>query len=120
MNSDLAFEHPYTASALRNLISAATRTDAAAFGLVLKVENNVVLNWMYAEPTVLRSIAAQKGKVAYRLPDNAQQSGTLRELALSLSDSTPFAALMIRYKGNEAVEWEFVDLSFIKNMTTVG
>jgi hypothetical protein len=116
---DLALEHPYTATALKNLISAATRTDATAFGLVLKVRDNDVLNWMYADASVLRSIAAQRGSVTFPFADNPRSSQTLRELALSLSEATPFLALMIRYKGKSisATSWEFVDLAFIKSLT---
>ena len=116
---DLALEHPYTSAALTNLISAATRTDATAFGLVLKVRDNDVLNWMYADAPVLRSIAAQRGSVIFRFADNPRSSQTLRELALSLAESTPFLALMIRHKAKStsATSWEFVDLAFIKNLT---
>ena len=112
-----AFQHPYTEKSLRNLISAATRTDASAFGLVFKVHGNIIMNWMYAEPTALRNIAAQRGEISFRLPDHQSQSSSLRELALSLSESTPFIALMIRYKEGKADEWEFVELNFIKNLT---
>ncbi len=79
---DLALQHPYTSTALKNLISAATRTDATAFGLVLKVRDNDVLNWIYADAPVLRSIAAQRGSVIFRFADNPSSSQTLRELAL--------------------------------------
>ena len=113
------FDHPYTENSLANLMSAATRMDATAFGLVIKVRGNTVLNWMYADSAALRTIAAQHGEVTYRFPDSKNFSGTLRELALSLAESTPFVALMIRYKGRdpEASSWEFIDLDFIKTIT---
>ena len=111
---------PYTAESLTNLISAATRTDATAFGLVVKVCGNAVLNWMYADADALKSIAALKGDVQFRQADNPQFKKNLRELVLSLSEKTPFIALMIRYEEGQskATLWEFVDLNFLKNLTT--
>ena len=116
---DLALEHPYTSTTLTNLMSAATRTDATAFGLVIKVQDDQVLNWMYADASVLRSIAAQQGSVTFRFSDNPRSSQTLRELALSLAESTPFLALMMQYEGKNisATSWKFVDLAFIKSLT---
>ena len=110
---------PYTADALTNLISAATRTDAAAFGLVVKVRGNTVQNWMYADAVTLKSIAAMKGEVEFRQGDNAHFKKTLRELVLSLSEKTPFIALLIRYEGKQtkAKSWAFVDLNFLKNLS---
>jgi hypothetical protein len=110
---------PYTAESLTNLISAATRTDATAFGLVVKVRGNAILNWMYADADSLKSIAALKGEVKFRQADNARFKQSLRELVLSLSEKTPFIALMIRYEGKQpkAKSWEFVDLDFLKNLT---
>ena len=105
--------------AVSNLINAATRMDTTAFGLVLKVRGNVVLNWMYADADTLRPIAALRGDVRFRQADNVRLQKTLRELILSLSEKTPFIALMIRYEGKQptANSWEFVDLDFLKNLT---
>ncbi|MBT7072356.1 MAG: hypothetical protein HN855_15450 [Anaerolineae bacterium] len=105
--------------ALRNLMNAATRTDATAFGLAVKVSGNTVLNWMYADANALKSIAALKGEVTFKHLDNPRFNQTLRELMLSLSPKTPFIALMMRYEGNgdKAISWEFVDLDFLKNLS---
>ncbi len=115
----IAKTQPYTAESVINLMSAATHKDATAFGLVVKVRGNAVLNWMYADADMLKSIAALKGEVKFRQADNAHFKRTLRELVLSLSDRTPFIALMIRYKRKQpqANSWEFVDLDFLKNLT---
>ncbi len=112
-------QHPYTTNSLTNLISAATCPDATAFGLVIKVRDKKVLNWMYADVSVLRSIAVQRGSVTFRFADTPQAAKTLRQLALSLAEATPFRALMIRYKGKNptATAWEFIDLAFIKDLT---
>ena len=108
---------PYTAESLINLISAATRKDAAAFGLVVKVRKNAILNWMYADADSLKSIAAVKGEVRFKQIDDPRFKKSLRELALSLSERTPFLALMICYEGTKPKSWEFVELDFLKNLT---
>lgn len=113
----IAKDQPYTSDALTNLISAATRKDATAFGLVVKVHGNAVLNWMYADADTLKSIAAVKGDVRFRQADNLHFQQSLRELMLSLSTKTPFIALMIRYEKKRPKSWEFVDLNFLKNLT---
>ena len=108
---------PYAPEALANLIRAASRRDAHAFGLVVKVRGNTVINWMYADADTLKSIAALKGEVRFMQNDSPHFKKTLRELTLSLTENTPFLALMIRYGEKEAKNWEFVDLSFLRNLT---
>lgn len=108
---------PYTAESITNLIYAATHKDATAFGLVVKVRGNAILNWMYADAETLKSIAAVKGEVTFRFADSPRFKATLRELTLSLSPRTRFIALMIRYEERQAKSWEFVDISFLENLT---
>jgi|APSaa5957512622_1039677.scaffolds.fasta_scaffold76222_3 hypothetical protein len=108
----------YTEESLSNLMISATRVNAA-FGLALKVRGNDVLNWTYADVDALRLIAAGRGDVQFMQADNIRFGKTLRELVLSLTEKTPFVALMIRYEKSQpkSKSWEFVDIAFLKNLT---
>ena len=113
----LSTHYPYSATGLENLLRAAREPNPEAFGIVFKVQGNEVVNWMYADPVSLKTIAAQNAPVAFQSFDDKRSAQVLRDLAINLSEGTPFVALMIRYKGQSPAAWAFVDLGFIKTLT---
>ena len=113
----LSTHYPYSATGLKNLLRAARQPNPEAFGIVFKVQGNEVVNWMYADPTALKTIAAQQSPVSFPSSDDKRSAKVLRDLAVNLTEQTPFVALMIRYKGQSPVAWAFVDLGFIKTLT---
>ena len=113
----LSTHYPYSAPGLKNLLRAARQPNPEAFGIVFKVKGNEVVNWMYADPVALKTIATQNLPVAFQNLDDKRSAQVLRDLAINLNEGTPFVALMIRYKGQSPAAWAFVDLGFIKTLT---
>lgn len=109
--------YPYSVTGIDNLLRAAREPNPEAFGIVFTVKNNKIVNWMYGDPPALKTIATQKATVVFQTLDDARSAKALHELALNLTAGTPFVALMIRYTGNTATDWEFVDLDFLKALS---
>ncbi len=113
----LSTHYPYSISAITNVLRAAQEPHLEAFGIVFKVRNNRIVNWMYGDPPALKSIATQKTTVAFPSPDDPNSAKILRELAMNLTAGTPFVALMICYTGNTPTAWKFVQLDFLRALT---
>ena len=85
----LSTHYPYSATGLENLLRAAREPNPEAFGIVFKVQGNEVVNWMYADPVSLKTIAAQNAPVAFQSFDDKRSAQVLRDLIINLTEATP-------------------------------
>ena len=103
---------------LATMVSAIIGTKTPLLGLIVKVQQNQVIDWIFADVDMVKSIAIARGSVVF--PDDPSHTATtLGQLVRSLTDDTSILALVLRLKntGEKIAAWEFVDIRHLQALT---